>query len=136
MAGNRYPRTARVNELVREVLADELERMEDPRLGLTTITGVEVSADLRHANVFYSVLGSDEQHASTAAALESAKKHLRQTLGREARLKYLPDLHFREDPGLEQGLRIEAILRDIHEQDAARGIDPDAGTGADEGADD
>ena len=52
------------------------------------------------------------------------------------RSKYLPDLHFREDPGLEQGLRIEAILRDIHEQDAARGSDPDAGTGADEGVDD
>ena len=123
MAGNRYPRTARVNELVREVLADELERMEDPRLGLTTITGVEVSADLRHANVFYSVLGSDEQHASTAAALESAKKHLRQTLGREARLKYLPDLHFKEDPAIAAGQRVEEILRDIHAREALSDAD-------------
>ncbi|MCL4294018.1 MAG: ribosome-binding factor A, partial [Acidimicrobiia bacterium] len=51
----RYPRTARVNEVVREVLADELERLSDPRLGLVTLTDVDVSADLRHADVYYSV---------------------------------------------------------------------------------
>lgn len=118
MAGNRYPRTARVNELVREVLADELERLEDPRFGLTTITGVQVSADLRHADVFYSVLGNEEQHANAAAALESAKKHLRQTLGKEARLKYLPDLHFKEDPAIAAGQRVEEILRGIHAQES------------------
>ena len=53
----KYPRTLRVNEVVRETLADQLERMEDPRLELVTITGVDVSPDLRHANVFYSALG-------------------------------------------------------------------------------
>ena len=120
MAGNRYPRMARVNELVREVLGDELERMEDPRLGLTTITGVEVSGDLRHATVFYSVLGNEEQHVKTAAALESAKKHLRSSLGRQVTLKYLPQLHFKEDPSIAGGQRVEEILREIHAKDAAR----------------
>ena len=52
----RYPRMARVNEVVREVIADELERLSDPRLGLVTVTGVDVSADLRHATVYYSAL--------------------------------------------------------------------------------
>jgi len=122
MAGNRYPRTARVNELVREVLGDELERMEDPRLGLTTITGVQVSADLRHADVFYSVLGDEAQHEKTAAALESAKKHLRANLGRQVTMKYLPELHFKEDPAIASGQRVEQILREIHERDAALGI--------------
>jgi ribosome-binding factor A len=126
MAGNRYPRTARVNELVREVLGDELERMEDPRLGLTTITGVQVSGDLRHADVFYSVLGNEEQHEKTAAALESAKKHLRASLGRQVTMKYLPELHFKEDPAIASGQRVEQIIREIHERDAAAGIGGDA----------
>lgn len=129
MAGPRYPRSARLNQLVREVLADELERMEDPRLGLTTITGVEVSGDMRHATVYYSVLGNEEQHANTAAVLESAKKHLRQTLGREARMKYLPDLHFKEDPAVASGQRVEEILRDLQARDGARTL-TDAGEGA------
>ena len=129
-----YPRSARVNEVVQQVLAEELERLSDPRLGFVTITGVAVSADLRHADVFYTVMGPPAQHAETAAGLTAAKPHLRATLGRQVRMKYLPDLHFREDPGLEQGLRIEAILREIHEQDAARGSDPSVGPGSDEGA--
>ena len=121
-----YPRSARVNEVVQQVLADELERLSDPRLGFVTITGVAVSADLRHADVFYTVMGTPEQHSDTAAGLAAAKSHLRAALGKQVRMKYLPDLHFQEDPGLEQGLRIDAILREIHEHAA----DPDEPTTA------
>jgi len=128
-----YPRSARVNEVVQQVLADEVERLSDPRLGFVTITGVDVSADLRHAHVFYTVMGGEEQHAETAAGLTAAKSHLRGALGRQVRMKYLPDLHFQEDPGLEQGLRIEAILREIHEHDAGA-PEPEAATGSDAGA--
>lgn len=134
MAGNRYPRTARVNELVREVLADELERMSDPRLGLTTITGVEVTGDLRHATVFYTVLGGDEQQAKTAEALEAAKKHLKATLSREVRMKYLPDLHFKIDPSIAAGARVEEILRQEQAKESARGLTAD-GPGADGSSD-
>ncbi|MFZ4515203.1 MAG: 30S ribosome-binding factor RbfA [Acidimicrobiia bacterium] len=122
MAGNRYPRTARVNELVREVLADELERMSDPRLGLTTITGVEVTGDLRHATVYYTVLGDDQQRTKTAEALEAAKKHLKASLSREVRMKYLPDLHFKIDPAIAAGARVEEILRAEHAREAERGL--------------
>ena len=111
----------------------EVERLSDPRLGFVTITGVDVSADLRHADVFYTVMGGEEQHADTAAGLAAAKSHLRGALGRQVRMKYLPDLHFQEDPGLEQGLRIEAILREIHEHGAGE-ADPDAAPGIDAGA--
>ncbi len=109
-----YPRIARVNEVVLECLAEELERLSDPRLGFVTVTGVEVSSDLRVADVFYSVMGATEQHTDTAAALQSAGPHLRAVLGREVRMKYVPELRFREDPSVATGNRVEAILRDIH----------------------
>lgn len=111
----RYPRTARVNEVVLETLADEVERLSDPRLGFVTLTGVKVSPDLRHATVYYSVLGPDEQHEETRNALRRAGRHLRAVLGREVRLKYLPDLVFREDPAIAQGQRVEEIIRGLHE---------------------
>ena len=107
----RYARTLRVNEVVRESLADELERLSDPRLTMVTITGVEVSRDLRHASVFYAALGRHDN--DTQVALRSAAPHLRAVLGREVRLKYLPELHFREDPAIESGQRIEEILRNL-----------------------
>jgi ribosome-binding factor A len=107
----RYARTLRVNEVVRESLADELERLSDPRLTMVTITGVEVSPDLRHASVYYAALGRHDP--ATQAALRSAAPHLRAVLGREVRLKYLPELHFREDPAIERGQRIEEILRSL-----------------------
>jgi ribosome-binding factor A len=131
-APRRYPRTARVNEVLRETIGDELERLNDPRLGLVTVTGVDVSADLRQATVYYSALGradergagvvpelQPEQRASTQAALEAAAPHVRASLGRQVRLKYTPELTFREDPALAAGDRIEAIIRDLHRADRA-----------------
>lgn len=117
MRERRYPRTARVSELLREVLADELERLSDPRLGFVTVTGVEVSADLRQANVYYSVLGPGEAHEETAEALRSASPHLRAVLGRQVRLKYLPSLAFREDPAVARGERVEEIIRLLHSEE-------------------
>jgi len=146
----RYPRMVRVNEVVREVVADELERLSDPRLGLVTVTGVDVSADLRHATVYYSALDSgreqpkrsrrrgaqsvdepevtatDTTHvqaefkSQTDAALRSAAPHIRTALGRQVRLKYVPELHFREDPAIEQGERVEAIIRELHSREDQR----------------
>jgi ribosome-binding factor A len=142
----RYPRMVRVNEVVHETVADELERLSDPRLGLVTVTGVEVSPDLRHATVYYSALDSispfprrarevdvaqtEERQAQTRAALESAAPHLRTELGRQVRLKYVPALTFREDPAIQHGQRVEAIIRELHESavheppDASGAVDP------------
>jgi ribosome-binding factor A len=113
----RYPRSARINEVVLEVLGDELERLSDPRLGFVTLTGVEVSSDLRHATVYYSVLGPAEQHEDTSKALRSAGSHLRAALGQQVRLKYLPRLSFREDPAITTGQRVEEIIRELHRQE-------------------
>jgi ribosome-binding factor A len=104
---------ARVNEVVLEALADELADLSDPRLGFVTLTGVEVTSDLHYADVYYSVLGTLEEQADTAAALASAGPHLRSVLGRHVRMKHLPELRFREDPSVADGQRIDTILRDL-----------------------
>ena len=107
----RFPRMLRVNEVVRETLADELERLSDPRLTMVTITGVDVSPDLRHATVWYAALGRHDEQLE--AGLRAASPHLRNQLGRQVRLKYLPRLHFREDPAIETGQRVEEIIRGL-----------------------
>jgi ribosome-binding factor A len=138
-APRRYPRMARVNEVVREALADEIERLSDPRLGLVTITGVDVSPDLRSATVYYSSLDTAQEgqvvspRESTQAALDSAAPHLRAELGRQVRLKYLPELRFREDPAIARGQRIEEIIRDLH-RDPGHGA-PGPGRDGDAGGD-
>ena len=115
----RYPRTARLNELMLQVLADAVERLSDPRLGFVTLTGVDVNRDLSRATVYYSTLGGtsgatpETDPAATAVALESASPHLRRVLGREVRVKQVPQLVFVPDPAIESGARIDAILRDI-----------------------
>lgn len=114
-APRQYPRAARVNEVVRETLAEELERMSDPRLGFVTLTGVEVSPDIRYADVYYSVLGSPEERVESSNALRSASPRLRAVLGKQVRLKFLPELRFREDPAIAQGRRIEEVIRSIHD---------------------
>ena len=120
-AARRYERTARVNEVVREVLADELERMSDPGLGFVTITGVEVTPDLRQATVYYSVLrptgGPEDDGEVTAAALRAAGPHLQSVINRQVRMKYTPHLVFREDPAIRTGERVDEILRQLHSED-------------------
>ncbi len=125
-AQKRYPRTARLNESVLEVLAEELERMNDPRLDLVTFTGVDVSRDLSHATVFFSTLGatttgeSESYRAGVESALRSAAPHLRGVLGRQLRIRQVPRLNFAEDQGIVSGQRIETILREIHHESAAK----------------
>jgi ribosome-binding factor A len=114
----------RVNEVVREAVAEELSQLADPRLELVTITGVDTSPDLRNAVVYYGQLGKHDPE--TADALKSAAPHLRASLGRDVRLKYVPKLDFREDPAIEAGQRMEEILRDLQHDEPGSGNE-DAG---------
>ena len=113
----RYPRTARINEVLRETVADELERLSDPRLGFVTVTGVRVTADLRKARVFYTVLGEERDHKGTRAALRSASPRLRSVVGREIRMKVTPELEFEEDDAIARGDRIEEIISKLHQDE-------------------
>jgi ribosome-binding factor A len=117
MSGGARPE--RVAEEFREILAEEIPRLKDPRIGFITVTHVEVSADLRRATVFYSVLGQDRDHRRTSAGLQSAKAHLRSVLGHQVRMKYTPDLEFEEDVGLAQVERVTQLLREIGAESSA-----------------
>jgi ribosome-binding factor A len=107
-------RPERVSEEFREILAEEIPKLKDPRVGFVTVIGVDVTPDLRRATVYYTVLGEDRERKATAAALRSARSHLRSVIGRQVRMKFLPDLEFRQDQGFARADRIEEILREIH----------------------
>ncbi len=113
MSRRDYPRTARVNELVREILADELERVDDERLELVTVMAVEVDPDLRHARVFYDSLQGEEGDDEVLAAFAAVRVRLQAAIGRQARLKRVPELSFRPDPAVRSGERVEGILRSL-----------------------
>ena len=110
-------RLERVSEELREILALEIQRLKDPRLGFVTVTGVRVTPDLRKARVFYTVLGEEKDHKGTRAALRSATPRLRTMVGHEIRIKVTPELEFEEDAAAEHGGRIEEIIARIHEHD-------------------
>jgi ribosome-binding factor A len=117
--GRDYPRALRVNEVLRQVIGDELERLADAdeRLRLTTVTSVEVSADLRTATVFLARM-EDE----SAAALEERRAQLQRAVGRQVRMKRTPRLHFPVDPAVREGQRVDEILRRLGAERAAQGM--------------
>jgi ribosome-binding factor A len=110
-------RMVRVGEEFREVLAEEIPKLKDPRVGFVTITGVHVTPDLRRAVVLYTALGDDAARRATRAGLRSAAGHLRSVIGHEVRLKFLPDLEFQEDDIPERAQRVEELLREIRKRD-------------------
>ena len=113
-------RLQRVSEELREVVAEEIQRLKDPRLGFVTVTGVRITADLRKARVFYTVLGEDRDHKATRAALRSATPRLRSVVGKEIRMKVTPELEFAEDDAVARGDRVEELLERIHREDHGR----------------
>jgi ribosome-binding factor A len=112
-------RSERVSEEFREILAEEIPKLKDPRVGFVTVTRVEVTPDLRRAVVLYTVLGDESDRRATDAGLRSARSHLRSVLGHQIRMKFLPELEFREDRGLAGVDRIDELLREIHQDDAS-----------------
>jgi len=103
-------RADRVGEEFREILAEEIQRLKDPRVGFVTVTGVDVTRDLKRARIFYTSYGDDKARAGSAAALRSATPHLRRALGRQVRLKVVPELVFEVDAAIATGERIDALL--------------------------
>jgi ribosome-binding factor A len=110
-------RIRKVQNLARQVLGEEIQALKDPRIGFATVTAVRISADLRHARVLVSVLGSDEDRRATMAGLDSAKPHLRAELGRQVRMKYLPELTFELDEVTDRAERVEELLRQVTPRD-------------------
>jgi ribosome-binding factor A len=102
----------RVNEAVREVVSTAIAGdLKDPRIGFVTVTSVDTSPDLRHAKVYVSVLGDEQQRADTLAGLASSRGYLQARVAAELRLKHTPQLAFRYDDTPERGARITELLR-------------------------
>lgn len=112
-------RAIRLGEAIKEIVAVMLEqRIKDPRLGFVTVTDVKVTGDLQQATVFYTVLGTDDDVASTTAALESAKGLLRTEVGRRTGVKFTPSLIFQLDRTPQTATDIAEALRVARERDA------------------
>lgn len=124
-------RAEKVGDLVRGILARLLrEEVRDPRIGFVTLTGAEVSPDLKHARVFFSTLGDAASRADAARALNHAAPFLRRSVAREAGLRYTPELRFEEDPSVEGGFRVDALLDEIAQERApssSSSEEPDSG---------
>ncbi|HEX2682076.1 MAG TPA: 30S ribosome-binding factor RbfA [Candidatus Dormibacteraeota bacterium] len=109
-------RPERVAEGIRQMVAAFLTgNVRDPRVGFVTVTGVDVSADLAHARVRVSVMGSEEEKGKSLEGLASAARFLRAQLARELRLRLTPELRFELDRGLEHAQRIDRVLRELKE---------------------
>ena len=110
-------RTERVQKLARQVLGELIHDLKDPRVDFATITIVRITPDLRHARVWVSVLGTEDEQRATMKGLESAKPFLRGELGRQVRMKYLPELTFELDTGAAEAERLEQLLNTLHQED-------------------
>ena len=126
MAENRRP--DRVAEAIREAVAMFLaEGVKDPRVtGLVTVTGVDVTRDLRHAKVHVSILGSEQDKKQTMEGLASVAGHLRAKLGRTLRLRVTPELDFKYDASIAHAAHIDALLEQIRVDDAKPHGDDDS----------
>jgi len=112
-------RMRRVNEAIRETLADALGELKDPRIGFVTVTGVETSPDLRHAKVFVSVLGNERKRENTLEGLESAHGVLQSRLATELRMKRTPQLTFEYDPTVAEGVRMSQLIDELAPDDSS-----------------
>jgi ribosome-binding factor A len=107
-----FSRARRVGEQIRRLLAELIhDEVKDPRIGMVTLTAVELSRDLAHARVFFTVLADDEEALRrTQAGLVRATGYLRREIGRQIKLRGVPELHFEYDRSVEHGRRLSALI--------------------------
>ena len=121
-------RILRLCELIQRELGRIIDQeVNDPRIGMVTVTGVELSEDLRHAKAFVSVLGGDEQKERSMRLLHHAGRFIRGRLAESVNLRLVPRIHFILDESAENYLRIAEVLRRIHEEEEHGGDDGDSG---------
>jgi ribosome-binding factor A len=107
-------RTQRVGDLIKREIADIIDRkLKDPRIGLVTVTDVSVTADLRYARVYFTVLGAENERHRAQTGLESARSFIQGEIGRRIRLKFTPELSFHFDKSLQRGFHIDKILKEL-----------------------
>lgn len=118
-----YPRTRRVAEQMQRELAELIRaEVKDPRVGLVTLTAVEVSPDYAHAKVYFTTLAEGEQRREVEAGLRHAGGFLRRELAHRLRIRSMPELHFVFDASVERGTRVSHLIDEAIESD--RKLDP------------
>lgn len=124
-----FQRTDRIGELVREIVASELERIGDERLELVTVTAVKVDGSLDHAQVFYSAFTAeaDDRLDEVTEALEEVRWPIQQVVNREVRARRTPQIRFRPDHVLTEALHIEDLLAGIADDPPVPDIEPSGG---------
>ena len=106
------PRTRKLGETVREAIAEVLTTdVQDPRLDFATITSVEVSTDLKVADVYVTTHGGPEQYEALLEGLQSADRRIRAGLARRVSMRFIPELRYRLDTSVDEGMRITEVLR-------------------------
>jgi ribosome-binding factor A len=111
-------RPSRLGGQIQEEVSQIIHRkLKDPRLGFVTVTTVKLTADLRYANVYFSVMGSQKDIDTSMSCLEHAASFIRSELGRCLRVKHIPELRFYYDDSGARGARIEEILKHLKEED-------------------
>lgn len=119
-------RQERVAHMLREEISRIIHReLKDPRIGMVSITEVELTPDLRHARVFVSVFGGEEQSRATFEVLDRAAGFVRSELAKRVRMRYVPELQFRPDDSFARGARISALLEQVKRESAPLAEDPD-----------
>lgn len=120
-----FPRTRRIGEQLQRELAELIrDELNDPRVGMVTVSAVEVTRDLAHAKVFVAVLGADAQQTDeTVTALKSAAGFLRKLLGQRLRLRTVPALHFHYDDSFDRGARLSQLINEAVARDGRSGDD-------------
>jgi ribosome-binding factor A len=115
-----YARSDRVADVLqKEICQLLLKEVKDPHLGFITITGVEVSRDLKQAKIFYTLLGSPDQAEESTRALRRITPFIKKQLGRKLHIRSIPDISFRYDHSLEYGTKIDHILDSLRESSDA-----------------
>ncbi len=115
--GLMYKRSDRVSDMIREVICEMLLRdLNDPRLESITLTGVELTSDLRLATVYFSARGSVPREEAALHGFQSSAGYIKKKLGRELRLRYTPDLIFKVDRSFEYGTKIDRLIQTIKEE--------------------
>jgi len=100
-------------ELRKEVSNIIQKEVKDPRLGFVTITKVEITQDLRYAKIFFSVLGEDKEYKKTRLALDSAMGFIRSLIAQRVKLRFAPEIVFKEDRSSEYSIKIQKLLDEI-----------------------
>ncbi len=113
----RFKRSQRIQELLLEEISKLVQNeLKDPRIGFTTLTKVEVSDNLKHAKIFVSVMGSEQEKMDALDGLINAKGFIRNALGKNLYLRYLPELEFRRDDNADHVEKISRILNGLHSE--------------------